>query len=374
MHAIQGAMAVRRAREKREQRRSSKHKNKGEGGDPAADGGVGSQLSLEYVDHAPKTESCMTAFHLGVVFILLGFLMVFSSMISGSVKESDWSQLLGVGATFIIVGLVMVMVNRIITEKEEEELTRYVHHRLARSRSGQALVRDVEAGDELRHHRVKSVRHGKMARRKDGKNFVRLKSGTVKSKKGGGNGTAAAHHASSDSVVNGVHPPLVKVTTEVASVAGGLKTRETSFSVENERRTPPSPSATPLLEGGATNGKGAPIPAFSETSAADNSCDSVLAAAAADRETEKLLPKSESSTSANIVASLVEAKHTSSAAGRKSSKRRKPQQETSSSTYSSTTSTSRGGIVTTSIVRTTRTSSSSSTGAAGVHDQTLPPT
>jgi hypothetical protein len=34
-----------------------------------------------------------------------------------SATETDWSRLLGVGVTFLLVGLIMVMVNRIITAR-----------------------------------------------------------------------------------------------------------------------------------------------------------------------------------------------------------------------------------------------------------------
>ena len=103
-----------------------------------------------------QTESSLTAFHLGVVFILLGFLMIFSSMIPSSVVDADWSRLLGVGVCLLIVGLMMVMVNRIISAREEEELQRYVSTRLGRTRSGQVMCRDPESQDDImliRHSR-----------------------------------------------------------------------------------------------------------------------------------------------------------------------------------------------------------------------------
>ena len=43
-----------------------------------------------------------------------------------------------------MVGLIMVMVNRIITAREEEELAKYVSGRLARTRSGYHIGRDME--------------------------------------------------------------------------------------------------------------------------------------------------------------------------------------------------------------------------------------
>ena len=79
---------------------------------------------------------------LGIVFIILGFLMIFSSMIPANVVKADWSRLLGVGITFLMIGLIMVMVNRILSAREEEELQKYVSSRLARTRSGHILYRN----------------------------------------------------------------------------------------------------------------------------------------------------------------------------------------------------------------------------------------
>ena len=126
-----------------------------------------------------QAGSVLTTFHLGIVFILLGFILIFSSMIptsiikvshsttlavilfspsigtcystvgvkysgemaamdyvSQTVLQADWSRLLGVGVAFIFIGLIMVMVNRIITAREEEQLSRYVKQRLEGGRAG----------------------------------------------------------------------------------------------------------------------------------------------------------------------------------------------------------------------------------------------
>jgi hypothetical protein len=168
MHAIQGAMAIRRERQKREVKRQSQIRRSSSKRSPRSSDASGNLDNLPAptpaagaappepeaaMENNPKPpsqkSSSLTAFHLGVVFILMGFLMVFSAMITNSVVEGDWSRLLGVGVTFIIVGLIMVMVNRIITAREEEELARYVSGRLARTRSGHAVCRDLEAGEDI---------------------------------------------------------------------------------------------------------------------------------------------------------------------------------------------------------------------------------
>lgn len=110
--AIQSAMAVRAEREKRHQRRLSKIRR--ESGASHASGlssahapslvctkrqSVASTGTLEEdrltqgtetVRPPPdKSESMVTTFHLGIVFILLGFIMILSSMIPSSIiKET----------------------------------------------------------------------------------------------------------------------------------------------------------------------------------------------------------------------------------------------------------------------------------------------
>ena len=148
---MHGARSVRLERDKRKKRRQSRIERSNSKNPRNSDvsnlekGEAGQRDLLD----PPKPESSLTAFHLGIVFILLGFLMVFSAMITNSMVEGDWSHLLGVGVTFIMVGLIMVMVNRIITAREEEELAKYVTTRLARTRSGYHIGRDLDNQDRL---------------------------------------------------------------------------------------------------------------------------------------------------------------------------------------------------------------------------------
>ena len=185
--AIQSAMAVRMEREKRQQRRLSKIRR--ESGVSGVSGqsmictkreSVASVGTLEEdVVRVPpdKSESMVTTFHLGIVFILLGFIMIFSSMIPSSLikvragcmrlvspvymtipLQADWSSLLGVGVAFIFIGLIMVMVNRIITAREEEELSKYVAQRLSRTRpsSNTSLVCPISLIDPHTNFHIES--------------------------------------------------------------------------------------------------------------------------------------------------------------------------------------------------------------------------
>jgi len=132
MHAIQGAMAVRRQRQVRASKRIKSAQQKAAAAASASNGGTaqgagagqggsrrpsemsglssgrsrGSSINPNSViaagsdgaDHAQqpdpsKTETSLTAFHLGVVFILLGFLLIFSTRQSVVCKRGARQQI-----------------------------------------------------------------------------------------------------------------------------------------------------------------------------------------------------------------------------------------------------------------------------------------
>ena len=94
-------MAVRAEREKRHQRRLSKiRRESGAGAHARGEHGHGASLvctkrqsvastgTLEEAELRPppdKADSMVTTFHLGIVFILLGFIMILSSMIPSTI-------------------------------------------------------------------------------------------------------------------------------------------------------------------------------------------------------------------------------------------------------------------------------------------------
>ena len=143
MHAAATAIAVRRERQKRLQRKvSEKQRQRRCENGSRRPSEVSQDVESGEARDRPKEGTSVCAFHLGIVFIILGFLMIFSSMIPANVVNADWSRLLGVGITFLMIGLIMVMVNRILSAREEEELQKYVSSRLARTRSGHLLHRN----------------------------------------------------------------------------------------------------------------------------------------------------------------------------------------------------------------------------------------
>ena len=74
MHAIQGAMAIRRERTKREQKRQSQIRRLSGKSPRSSDVSEDQRSHLPMMEppKPPKADTSMTAFHLGVVFILLG--------------------------------------------------------------------------------------------------------------------------------------------------------------------------------------------------------------------------------------------------------------------------------------------------------------
>lgn len=300
MHAIQGAMAVRRARE-RTKRRLSSIRRPGDPTDSTA------SLAPEAVAQPPvKTESSLTAFHLGVVFILIGFLLVCSSMLSGqkaiAKADTDWGRLLGVGVTLIIVGLFMVMVNRIITEREEEELAKYVKQRLARTRSGNVLVRDAENPEELAAAAAAAARSGQLKtnsghRRKKSTRSISAGATAKRSVAASGVGQLrqAGSLASVASFQNGKALPVVTITQEDGTKAG------TTLKKQGSRRGSRA-SITPAADG--------------QRSRRHSHCKSA-------EETERLLAAEDGNKSASHSVSETPATAAGSAPTRKPSKRRK---------------------------------------------------
>ncbi|CAB0002129.1 unnamed protein product [Nesidiocoris tenuis] len=98
-----------------------------------------------------KVVSSVGMLHIGVVFLVLGLFLLGSGLMPDD--ENSWNnykwfnELFVSGIACMIVGLFFIILNKIITKKEEDDLTEYVQRQLTRSRSGHRLVRDVETGN-----------------------------------------------------------------------------------------------------------------------------------------------------------------------------------------------------------------------------------
>lgn len=100
-----------------------------------------------------KVVSSVGMLHIGVVFIVLGSFLIGSGIIPDDLEHwgkppggSYFNELVLAGSFALGIGIFLIILNKIITKKEEDDLTEYVQRQLTRSKSGHRLVRDVETG------------------------------------------------------------------------------------------------------------------------------------------------------------------------------------------------------------------------------------
>ncbi|KAG5880898.1 hypothetical protein JTB14_000984 [Gonioctena quinquepunctata] len=154
MHGSAGlhsAMAIKRQRRVREQAKKR-----------AAERRMSSRTnSMDSMDHAPRRgsfhppkdhvlASSIGILHLGVCFMVLGFFLVGSGLLPDDLVTwrggGYWNELVVTGIFVTAVGIFLVVLNKIMSRREENELQDYVSRQLTRSRSGHRLERDVESG------------------------------------------------------------------------------------------------------------------------------------------------------------------------------------------------------------------------------------
>lgn len=92
-------------------------------------------------------------YHIGVVFLVLGTFLIGSGLIPDDLDHwgkppggSYFNELVLAGGFAFGIGIFLIILNRIVAQKEDDDLTEYVQRQLTRSRSGHRLVRDVETG------------------------------------------------------------------------------------------------------------------------------------------------------------------------------------------------------------------------------------
>ncbi|XP_035729703.1 uncharacterized protein LOC118444971 isoform X1 [Vespa mandarinia] len=185
MHAVglHSALAIKRQRKRRdEQRRARERRYSAQSGES---GLTSPRASTGSLDHPPrhqkgghpnraagqgmldtKVVTSIGMLHIGVVFLVLGAFLLMSGLLPGdlahwSSKGSGgwWNELVAIGLFAIFVGIFLIILNRVIARKEENDLEEYVQRQLTRSRSGHRLERDVETGGLTTRHarRVKQM-------------------------------------------------------------------------------------------------------------------------------------------------------------------------------------------------------------------------
>jgi hypothetical protein len=104
-------------------------------------------------DVGSKVVTSIGMLHIGVVFLVLGAFLLVSGLLPtditqwGSESSGGWfNELVITGGFALAIGIFLIILNKIISKREEEDLNEYVQRQLTRSRSGHRLVRDVETG------------------------------------------------------------------------------------------------------------------------------------------------------------------------------------------------------------------------------------
>lgn len=183
MHAVglHSALAIKRQRKRRDEQRRARERRfsaqSGESGltSPRASTGSLDHHSRHHKAGHPnrsagqgmldtKVVTSIGMLHIGVVFLVLGAFLLMSGLLPGDLAQWGtnasggwWNELVAVGLFAIFVGVFLIVLNRVIAKKEENDLEEYVQRQLTRSRSGHRLERDAETGGL-------TTRHGRRAR------------------------------------------------------------------------------------------------------------------------------------------------------------------------------------------------------------------
>ncbi|CAH1397889.1 unnamed protein product [Nezara viridula] len=172
MHAmgLHSALAIKRQRRRREEQRKARERRFSS---QSTESGLGesrsscasprnSMGSLERKKHrhyrsvrpaqSDKVVSSVGMLHIGVIFLVLGLFLMGSGFIPDDFdnwqNSFTWfNELILSGLASLLVGIFLIILNKVIMRKEEKDLAEYVSRQLTRSRSGHRLVRDVETGN-----------------------------------------------------------------------------------------------------------------------------------------------------------------------------------------------------------------------------------
>ncbi|XP_058807095.1 uncharacterized protein LOC131673252 isoform X1 [Phymastichus coffea] len=182
MHAVglHSALAIKRQRKRRdEQRRAKERRYSSQSGESGLTSPRLSTASLDQRRHHKthtersnqgvldtKVVTSIGMLHVGVVFLVLGAFLLISGILPNdldSLKNKSfikwWNELVAIGLFSITVGCFLIILNRIITKKEEDDLEKYVKRQLTRSKSGHRLERDIETGELTTKHAKKAKQY-----------------------------------------------------------------------------------------------------------------------------------------------------------------------------------------------------------------------
>ncbi|XP_064535109.1 uncharacterized protein LOC135426064 isoform X1 [Drosophila montana] len=188
MHSvgIHSAMAIKRQRKRRDEQKRAKERRystqSSESGETFHSPSGSVRRKYNHPHHTVKAGpgmldtqvvSSIGMLHIGIVFIVFGVFLCGAGIIpdeamSWNVFSSSsawWNEVTCTGLFSFGLGLFLLILNCVISRKEEEDLEDYVQRQLTRSRSGHRLERDVETGVLTTRHARKAV-----ALQKNGRN------------------------------------------------------------------------------------------------------------------------------------------------------------------------------------------------------------
>ncbi|KAH8240298.1 hypothetical protein KR038_007543 [Drosophila bunnanda] len=178
MHSvgIHSAMAIKRQRKRRDEQKRARERRystqSSESGETFHSPTGSVRRKYNHPHHAAKpgmldsqVVTSIGMLHIGIVFIVFGVFLCGAGIIpdeamSWNVFSSSsawWNDVTCTGLFSLGLGLFLLVLNCLISRKEEEDLEDYVQRQLTRSRSGHRLERDVETGVLTTRHARKAV-------------------------------------------------------------------------------------------------------------------------------------------------------------------------------------------------------------------------
>ncbi|KOC64478.1 hypothetical protein WH47_01062 [Habropoda laboriosa] len=142
MHAVglHSALAIKRQRKRRdEQRRACERRYSAQSGESGLTSPRASTGSLDHHPKHHKTGHGRPAAGPGI------------GLLPGDLVTGGWWEV-SIGSFSIFLGIFLMILNKVIARKEENDLEEYVQRQLTRTRSGHRLERDVETGGLTTKH------------------------------------------------------------------------------------------------------------------------------------------------------------------------------------------------------------------------------
>ncbi|CAD7086536.1 unnamed protein product [Hermetia illucens] len=180
MHSvgIHSALAIKRQRKRRDEQRRAKERRysiqSSESGDTLHSPHGSTRRKFHHKHYASKSNTAMLEsqvvtsigmLHIGVVFIVFGVFLLGAGIIPDDTpswnmfgsSSSWWNEVTCTGLFSTGLGIFLLVLNCLISKKEEEDLEDYVQRQLTRSRSGHRLERDAETGVLTTRHTRKAL-------------------------------------------------------------------------------------------------------------------------------------------------------------------------------------------------------------------------